>query len=47
MSGQPLIDWGWIGGHLDDVWALTVEHLVLAFLAVAHRLRDLVRARRS
>ncbi len=34
MSGQPLIDWGWIGGHLDDLWALTVEHLVLAFLAV-------------
>ncbi len=34
MSGQPLIDWAWIGGHLDDVWSLTVEHLVLAFLAV-------------
>ncbi len=34
MSGRPLIDWGWIGGHLDDIWALTVEHLVLAFVAV-------------
>lgn len=35
MKAQPLIDWGWIGGHLDDILALTVEHLVLAFLAVA------------
>lgn len=34
MKGQPLIDWGWVGGHLDDLWALTVEHLTLAFLAV-------------
>lgn len=34
MSGRPLIDWAWIGGHLDDIWALTVEHLVLAFVAV-------------
>ncbi len=34
MKGQPLIDWAWIGGHLDDIWALTMEHLALAFLAV-------------
>ena len=35
MNDKPLIDWGWIGGHLDDIWALTIEHLVLAFIAVA------------
>ena len=34
MNGKPLIDWDWIGSHLDDLWALTVEHLVLAFIAV-------------
>ena len=34
MNGKPLIDWAWIGSHLDDIWALTVEHLVLAFVAV-------------
>ena len=34
MSGQPLIDWAWISGHLDDLWGLTIEHLALAFLAV-------------
>ncbi len=34
MNGKPLIDWAWIQGHLDDIWALTVEHIVLAFIAV-------------
>jgi len=34
MNGKPLIDWHWIGTHLDDIWGMTVEHLVLAFIAV-------------
>ncbi len=34
MTGQPLIDWAWIAGHLDDIWAMTIEHLALAFVAV-------------
>ena len=35
MNGKPLIDWAWISSHVDDIWALTIEHLVLAFVAVA------------
>jgi osmoprotectant transport system permease protein len=35
MNGQPLIDWAWIGSHTADIWRLTVEHIVLAFIAVA------------
>ncbi len=34
MNERPLIDWDWIGTHLDDLWALTVEHIVLTVIAV-------------
>lgn len=34
MSEQPLIDWDWIGSHLDDLWALTMEHIVLTVIGV-------------
>jgi osmoprotectant transport system permease protein len=34
QRGQPLIDWGWVAGHLDDVWARFVEHAELTLLAV-------------
>jgi osmoprotectant transport system permease protein len=29
------MDWGWIGGHLDDIGASVWEHVVLTVLAVA------------
>lgn len=29
MQGRPLIDWAWIGGHLDDVVVRTGQHLYL------------------
>lgn len=35
MDERPLIDWGWIATHLDDLWALTVEHVTLTVIAVA------------
>lgn len=35
MTDRPLIDWGWIAGHLDDIAARTVQHLELAVLSVA------------
>lgn len=34
MNDRPLIDWAWIGSHLDDLWDLTVEHVVLTTIAV-------------
>lgn len=34
MNGRPVIDWGWVAGHLDDLWALTVEHVALTVAAV-------------
>ena len=34
MNERPLIDWDWIATHLDDLWALTVEHIVLTVIAV-------------
>ena len=30
-----LVRWSWIGGHLDDIGAATVEHLQLTVLSVA------------
>ena len=33
-EGQPLIDWDWIVRNLDDIWARTVDHVVLTVLAV-------------
>ena len=32
---EPLVDWGWIFGHLDVIWQRLVEHVWLALLAVA------------
>lgn len=34
QASNPLIRWDWIGDHLDDVWARTLEHLQLTFLSV-------------
>lgn len=34
MTDRPVIDWRWIGSHLDDLWDLTVEHIVLTVIAV-------------
>ncbi len=34
-EGQPLIDWDWILGHLDDVAARTIQHLQLTIIPVA------------
>ena len=33
MDERPLIDWDWIASHLDDLWALTVEHITLTVIA--------------
>jgi osmoprotectant transport system permease protein len=35
MNEAPLVDWGWIGGHLDDVALLTWQHLVLTAVPLA------------
>jgi osmoprotectant transport system permease protein len=34
LARGPLIDWGWIGEHLDVIRAATVEHLQLTAIAV-------------
>jgi osmoprotectant transport system permease protein len=34
MAGRPLIDWGWIGDHLDDIAARTIQHLGIAGIAI-------------
>ncbi len=34
MNEGPIVDWVWVGRHLDDVWERTVEHVVLTGLAV-------------
>ena len=31
---QPLIDWGWIWDHLDDVWTQLLQHIELTVIAV-------------
>ncbi len=35
MRDEPLIDWGWVFDHLDDVGTRLVEHLQLTGIAVA------------
>jgi osmoprotectant transport system permease protein len=35
MNDRPLIDWDWIATHLDDLWALTLEHIGLTVIAVS------------
>lgn len=32
---KPLIDWGWVGDHLDEIRVATLEHLRLTLIAVA------------
>jgi osmoprotectant transport system permease protein len=34
MTPDPFVRWEWIVDHLDDIWARTVEHLILTGLAV-------------
>jgi osmoprotectant transport system permease protein len=33
-SGEPLIRWGWVGGHTDELTTLTLHHLQLALLPI-------------
>lgn len=35
QTDRPVIDWTWIGAHLDDIGTRTVEHLTLTGLALA------------
>ncbi|HUH07376.1 MAG TPA: ABC transporter permease [Egibacteraceae bacterium] len=35
MEDRSFVDWGWIVDNLDDIWARTVDHVVLTVLAVA------------
>jgi osmoprotectant transport system permease protein len=32
--GEPLVDWTWIAGHLDDIAFRTAQHVLLAAIAV-------------
>ena len=34
LEGQPLVQWDWVAGHLDDIWSATSEHLVLTGIAL-------------
>jgi osmoprotectant transport system permease protein len=34
QSGDPIIDWEWIWGHLDEMWEATVEHTTLTAIAL-------------
>ncbi len=34
MKEEPFIRWAWIGSHLDEIWARTLEHLALTGIAV-------------
>jgi osmoprotectant transport system permease protein len=31
---EPLFEWSWVIGHLDDIWTRTIEHLTLTGIAV-------------
>jgi osmoprotectant transport system permease protein len=35
MTGQELIDWSWVAGHLDDIAMRTLQHLVLTAIPLA------------
>lgn len=35
LADDPLIDWEWLGDHLEDIRAATIEHLRLTALAVS------------
>lgn len=32
LLAQQLLDWGWVANHLDDVWRLTRQHVMLTAL---------------
>ncbi|MEK6719392.1 MAG: ABC transporter permease [Chloroflexota bacterium] len=34
-ADEPLLDWTWVGSHLDDIAFRTAQHLALAGIAVA------------
>ncbi|HET7677704.1 MAG TPA: ABC transporter permease [Candidatus Limnocylindrales bacterium] len=34
-DGEPLVDWAWIAAHLDDIALRSLQHLWIAFIAVA------------
>lgn len=34
MTDEPLVRWDWVGSHLDEVWARTVQHVQLTAVAV-------------
>ena len=34
LAAEPLIRWEWIGDHLDEIWARTLEHLQLTGLTL-------------
>jgi osmoprotectant transport system permease protein len=34
LASEPLIRWGWIADHTDEIWERTVQHVRLTFFAV-------------
>jgi osmoprotectant transport system permease protein len=34
LATEPLVRWSWIGDHLDEIWARTLEHLQLTALTI-------------
>lgn len=34
LAEEPLVEWDWVGDHLDEIRSLTVEHLKLTVVAV-------------
>lgn len=34
QTDEPFVRWDWIGRNLDDLWAATLEHIVLTVIAV-------------
>ncbi len=34
-ASEPLVRWDWVGDHVDDIRALTIEHLKLTAVAVS------------
>jgi osmoprotectant transport system permease protein len=35
LAAEPLVRWDWMGDHLDEIWARTLEHLQLTGLTLA------------
>ena len=34
VGAEPVIQWSWVGDHLDKIWAQVVQHIELTVLAV-------------